>query len=885
MVLTIVIAIFDEGAADYVQSESGEDEMLEDDQHKEELTQPQVPVQKEDSIGIQQTTRSNDYQGLANEAFADEDSSVLGPELSDLRNSMDPLASVPARLLRRIHNLPHVGFEDADVTQESIFGVSAVDTNGVRQPDHAPYEEDGDNGLLDYDASQFDSAVNQEGSLDQQVDVRMEDAMLEKEVITISDYEDEESEDSPDEGSLYEKGSNHDEDIEMEDLPPPEPPIEYDLRPSARVGHQAFVTWVDDDDTGDYDPAAERARQRKRFKRLVPKSRQEVSQIYDDEDRLFQERVDRLSYAAARQNGISFVFTFKFALEAGKNLVNRIPDNWPDTTWNVLSDEYVESVIAPRIQGDSFDQEDGQRPWKLRQKTAVDLTNANGATQVSVAGVLNGYQPIIPDPAGVEVDLVGHPEARGCVQCRQFQIECTLVDDHGSWPCFACIESGEEECKLLIPPTRKQNCKECQRKKLHCSYYDGSDTSSPCFQCQQSKTPCTADPAPGGIRKRISYDKDSHESKEPVKDCRPFVTCTACRIDRGKRCSLRSLYDYPPCNSCKKAGIKCKFDPVPTTSRAKGKKKQTRHEWVRTPEPNSKGEIPASVHGLEGIPDLKKVPNDAQIFKTMLHHPIKFLYQPENERDKKNHPCHFCNGRGFSCAYSILGIGWRYVLVQPMDSKKLYYREMKVLKAQNSHYANDLPFDPKGKDRAQLMCLQCTLKRVYIVACEGHEMRPLETLPVVNNPDVPGTVEIDAQSFDVKPLYTRLFSNKCPSPKDMWCSLCISPAIHRCCAPQDADMWGESIDPPAPGNERRPHDTLGAIGVKQGDGCGLLLCDECYLTMVECNGEIDGVIDELQKDTLQEDDEKKTWVLGKRADAELLRKEGLLMKSVWASGQ
>lgn len=887
MVLTIVTAIFDVDIPDYVQSESGEDKIHKGESHKEELTQPQVSARKKDPVRIQEFAQSSTGQDLVfDRGYTDDDNSFLGLELSYPSNSIDPLASTSDRLRFGVHDLPRLDLEDHGVTQDSIFGVCVPDTTGVGEPKDTPCEKDGDNALPDYDANQWDSAANQKQPFDQQDDVDMEDPMLQREIIAISDYEDEESEDSADEGSLYEEGPNHDEDVDMEESPPPEPPIEYNLRPSARVGRQAFVTWVDDDNTGDYDPAAEKAQERKRFKRFVPKSRQETSAMYDDEDRLFYERVDRLSYAAARQNGISFVFTFKFASDAGKMLVNNISDNWPDTTWNVLSDEYVEMVITPEIRGDSIDQVERQRPWNLRHKPAGDLLHAQNASHLPGKSVFNHYLPIISDPADIEVDLFGHPEARGCVQCRQYRLPCTLIEEHGTWPCFSCIEAGEEDCKLLTTPTQKQNCHECQRKKLHCSYYDGSDASSPCLQCQKSNAPCAAAPAPDGIRKRISYDRNDDDFKEPVRDCRPFVTCTACRTARGARCSLKSLYEYPPCNSCKKAGIKCIFDPVPTTSRAKGKKKQTRHEWIRTPEPNSEGEIPASVHGLEGVPDLKNVPHNARIFKTMLHHPIKFLYQPENEVDKKNHPCHFCNGKDFQCAYSILGIGQRYILVQPMDAKKLYYREMKVLRAQNSHYANDLPFNPKGKDRAQLMCLQCTLKRVYVVACQGHEMRPLETLPLINSPDAPGMVEIDARKFDVGPLYNRLYHKGLgPLPKDMWCSLCISPAIYRCCAPQDADMWGEAIDPPVPGKKRRPHDSLAAMGVKQGDGCGLLLCDECYLTMMECNGEVDGVIDELQKDSMQTDQDKKTWPLGERADVEFLRKEGLLMKSVWASGQ
>lgn len=874
-----------------VEAEKEDVDMLQEEEPKEDSIHQEDPVEKDKPTPIQgpfqidveeQKATSNDVEESVFGQGVLCDASISQQELPE---NQDPFQKQNGFDFG--DGLPQ---DDTTLVLDSIFGNDAAVCSHVAQGEQPPYNA-ADFPLFDFEKFSVPPesgtggvGVNaiQKNATSQDDDTLMEDVKTAEEVVFISDDDGEASDDSADAGSLYQEGSELEEDVEIEESPPPEPSMEYNLRDSARIGRQAYLTWIDDDETGDYDPKVERARNRKEFKRLVQKSHQKIASFEDgedDEERLFDERVDRLSYAAARQNGISFVFTFKFECSTGKELVNSIPDSWPETTWNVLSDEYV-SAITSEMNRDP----DAGLPWKLRQKRSGEPLHdsISDGTQTTDSRNSKGIKPIIPDPAGLKIDLFGHPEARGCVQCRELQHPCTLVDDNGTWPCFACLESGEDQCELIITPKHKLNCKECRRKKLQCSYYDdGSDTSRPCLQCDEAGTVCIAGPAPKS-RKRISYDKDYSQPQKPTQDCRPYVQCTACRSTRGKtRCSLRSHYDYPPCSSCKKAGQKCTFDPIPTTSRSKGKKPipQSTHEWIRTPQPDANGTIPASVHGIPGHQDLKKLSADTRLFRTKFHHPIKFFYVPSTEQVKDDHPCTFCSWRE-SPYYSIVGIADRQVLVRPMDSQGLSYRETKTLISAPTHYANHQPYNPQGKDRPTLMCVSCCMQRAYIVGCTGHEMRPLETVPVKDNPRAEEGIEIDQKKFDVRAMYKRLHQfGKGPLKTDMWCSLCISPGIHRCCTPQDGDMWGADIRPPTRGKRQRPHDSLGAIGIKAGDGCGLLLCDECYSVLIDCDGDLEMLIDEVQKDT-----ERKIWVLGERADADFLRRDGLLMKNLFATG-
>ena len=164
-------------------------------------------------------------------------------------------------------------------------------------------------------------------------------------------------------------------------------------------------------------------------------------------------------------------------------------------------------------------------------------------------------------------------------------------------------------------------------------------------------------------------------------------------------------------------------------------------------------------------------------------------------------------------------------------------------------------------------------------------MRPLETVKLreTEDPAYEGECEIDPECFDFEGIYMRLVSGEnkgknAPLPTDLWCSLCPSPALYRCCTPLECDMWGAPIPPLSETKKVADlHDVLGKVGVRQGDGCGLLLCEECRVTLGEV-GTLEGVIDEIERDR-----DTERWPYGPRADAEFLRRDSLMMANVWAS--
>jgi hypothetical protein len=583
----------------------------------------------------------------------------------------------------------------------------------------------------------------------------------------------------------------------------------YTLRPTARASGEnyAFVTFFDNDESGTYDP---NAREPTTAKSTLPKQRLEGESLHDY---ALRNRVLRLSHAAARENGISLVFTLKLLSEKVKDLAERIPNKWANEHWNTLADPPAFTPEPNRDIGSS-------RSYKFRKRNESDPDLKKTSR--------------IPDPAGLEDDLYGHPAARGCVACRKLllhntDVTCPLLEEDATWPCNFCIED-DVDCELLTHPFFKTACENCKRKKLPCSYQaKRSDGSMPCWECQDAGSICIAGPASGAIKERISYDKDY--SKKPE---RKYVQCTACRKDR-KGCSLKSKDEPPPCKRCAKERLHCDFEPLP---RKPTKRKATAPGAVAT---KSKASALKDKHK-------NNLPAEAIVIRTCLCHPVVFM-----STDK----CHWCD----LASYGHLGIGWRDVVVVPTDDG-LSYTEI-----ERGHSNDIFPSEPSS------MCLNCTMERTRIIGCADHELRPIESIALrqrqrsQSNPHINGTagddyyeLELDPSSLDVKAMYDRLFNNAL-FPSDKWCALCPAPALFRCCTPQQTDMWGETVDPMS----------------SEASGCGLLLCDDCGHVYNEL-GDIEAVIERIEAN-----EDKEIWGLGVRADAEFLRREGLLIKKVLAA--
>ncbi len=168
-------------------------------------------------------------------------------------------------------------------------------------------------------------------------------------------------------------------------------------------------------------------------------------------------------------------------------------------------------------------------------------------------------------------------------------------------------------------------------------------------------------------------------------------------------------------------------------------------------------------------------------------HPIDFHYVPGQGQP----PCHFCA----NFRYGIRGLGKLRVTVKRTGKANKMYEELG-----DGNRNND--------KEATRMCVVCALNRMYISNCRNHELKALPGIdplkPVLGGQTMKRYVD--------QIIYEKgIEDNKLFHPV---CSLCIGPALYRCCTVQT-----------------RTKDGRVATAGKQHQGCGLLICTECEMLL------------------------------------------------------
>ena len=213
---------------------------------------------------------------------------------------------------------------------------------------------------------------------------------------------------------------------------------QYSLRPSARAGGQAPTTWTDRDNSGNYDPTEERKQQSLKRKRLQTGSLK-LSRTLRDRDEPAEKKFRSFkSKDTALLNGGQKPFSIKLTTVALKNAAHSIKNNWPEGHYNNITDEGGESEAGA-----------SSHLGRRRQQFVFEKRD---------------YIPLT-DPRGDEESLLGHPDARGCRNCRAAGTRCPLLDDGNEWPCHYCVDD-EEDCELITPPRRLPVLPESERTLL-----------------------------------------------------------------------------------------------------------------------------------------------------------------------------------------------------------------------------------------------------------------------------------------------------------------------------------------------------------------------------------------------------------------------------------
>ena len=230
-----------------------------------------------------------------------------------------------------------------------------------------------------------------------------------------------------------------------------------------------------------------------------------------------------------RLTGDRLCVTLNLCSDAGRELLRKGIDNWPD-------DIYINTLRDPEYAADesSDDFDSSGTSKKLRRTRLQALSHASE-----------------------QEDFTGKPEGRGCRFCRSLGQPCSMRDDDGAYPCDTCLEEGED-CEPLITPKTKQACETCRREGRGCSYaYEDEDTdhSKPCAYCNEHGFKCIAGPVidPSRCRMDASGNPVIPKACEPRYKKGRFKSCAACR--RGDRiCDLLKTRGEPPCSLCKRTG-------------------------------------------------------------------------------------------------------------------------------------------------------------------------------------------------------------------------------------------------------------------------------------------------------------------------------------------
>lgn len=154
-----------------------------------------------------------------------------------------------------------------------------------------------------------------------------------------------------------------------------------------------------------------------------------------------------------------------------------------------------------------------------------------------------------------------------------------------------------------------------------------------------------------------------------------------------------------------------------------------------------------------------------KIIKTNWAHPIDYRSKPEI--------CDFCQ----DFRYPLFGCG--AVTVEVIQLEPGVYEEMG-----GGHRERGIA--------PTKICLNCSLERITIAKCSGHEI-----LPIANYHE---------EEFDHPSFLSQITSS--PHPEHPTCSVCIKPAFYACGATQKEDPFGLSV-------------------TEDANGCGLLLCRDC----------------------------------------------------------
>lgn len=265
----------------------------------------------------------------------------------------------------------------------------------------------------------------------------------------------------------------------------------YDLRMGVRENNIVPVTYLDQDESGTFDPA------NKMPPKCTPinrKKRERRECINGGPPKKPKTNTWQGGRWLGRQLPVMLTFTSEKGQAALKEFGISL-DNWPERLPHPDSSD-DSPTDWPELQAQSYE---------FRERRRSDLSDSTNA-----AG----------DDAPHSEDItLGYPAYRGCKGCFQWGSRCPLLDEGSRYPCAECAATNAD-CELIAEPAVKRSCEGYRSRRQHCSYRErGGDHKKPCQQCANASRKCVAGPASGRTRTGPSLDQGgSRHSLRPRRE-------------------------------------------------------------------------------------------------------------------------------------------------------------------------------------------------------------------------------------------------------------------------------------------------------------------------------------------------------------------------------
>ncbi|OWY57138.1 hypothetical protein AA0118_g9156 [Alternaria tenuissima] len=443
---------------------------------------------------------------------------------------------------------------------------------------------------------------------------------------------------------------------------PPDTQPAYGLRQG--IERRAAYTYVDQDESGNFDPVNETQNKAQRLKMAkAAKAAKAARRLKRDQNRVSKEPV------------LKCIIKLRIANFGNVKNITDDQDNWPEDWSDIDSDVERE----------------------LQEHRAFFRHNTPDRRM----------QLPIQDPRSEVEDLTGHPAARGCISCRVHGAECSMVTG-GTYPCQYCCDLNQD-CDPIITPTEKGRCKQCVDDSIdYCSFEDEPGQAI-CDHCAENEHICEALPPVGYRAERIVIDDVIYTED------RPYIQCTNCRREK-KRCSLKKKTDKPPCKYCKKHNIGCTFYEIPKVVKEKKAK-------AKGPTEGDAPEVAIPDHDYFTKEDLEDLYNEDVYMESRSPTPE---IEMEDEAGHKGtltkimtsfaHPIQFGSIENTSdcnfCELPIFGFVGHFE------------KEVHVIRWYGGHgYTEVGGGHAQDKEGVTTMCQICAIGRAQIMTCDEHDMQ------------------------------------------------------------------------------------------------------------------------------------------------------------------